>query len=141
MKRLLLRGLVSAAILAGLALALPEPAEAQRRERDLITLEELKESSKERANLFQAIRSLRPHFLQGPRGQRSVGGGGVVPRVPIVYLNGGRAGDATMLREIQTVNVAEVRFVPPTEASNLYGLEHGAGAIFVTLINRAPDST
>lgn len=133
-------------IVAGLLVALAatataEPAEAQqRRERDRITTEELQASAKERANLFQAIRSLRPHFLEGPRGTRSLGGG-AVPRVPLVYLNGTRAGDATMLRDLLTVNVAEVRFTPPTEASNLYGLDHGAGVIHVTLINRPPGTS
>lgn len=126
---------LTGALLALVTLAVASPAEAQRRERDRIDAEELRESAKERANLFQAIRSLRPHFLAGPRGTRSLGGG-VVPRVPLVYLNGTRAGDATMLRDIQTINVAEVRFIPPTEASNLYGLDHGAGVIQVTLINR-----
>lgn len=134
------QALFPAILMAGfLAGAIPTEAQGQnpRRERDRIILEELQQSSKDRADLFQAIRSLRPHFLQGPRGQRSLGGG-MVPRVPIVYLNGTRMGDSSMLRDIQTRDVSEVRFVPPTEAANLYGLDHGAGAIFVTLINRAP---
>ncbi len=124
---------------AGIALLLlaPSVSEAQARERDRISHEELQQSSKQRADLLQAIRSLRPHFLQGPRGTRSLGGGQMASR-PIVYLNGSRMGEATLLRDIPTRNVAEVRFVPPTEASMTYGLDHGGGVILVTLVTKEP---
>ena len=128
------------AFTAGVALLLlgPSVTGAQGRERDRISHEELQQSSKERADLFQAIRSLRPHFLQGPRGTRSVGGGSQVATRPIVYLNGTRMGEAAMLRDIPTRHVAEVRFVPPSEASMTYGLDHGGGVILVTLVTKPP---
>lgn len=130
------RGMVLAAVVVVAATVAPREADAQRRDRDLISHEELAQSSKERADLFQAIRSLRPHFLQGPRGVRSLGGAQSNTR-PIVYLNGTRMGEINMLRDILTRDVQEVRFVPPTEASQLYGPEHGGGVIQVTLVTKA----
>jgi hypothetical protein len=129
------RGMVMAAVLMVAATVAPREADAQRRDRDLISHEELEQSSKERADLFQAIRSMRPHFLQGPRGVRSLGGAQVNTR-PIVYLNGTRLGEITMLRDILTRDVQEVKFIPPTEASQLYGADHGGGVIQVTLVTK-----
>lgn len=127
-------------VAAGLLLALmPVEAEGQRRDRNLITREELEQFHENRSDLFRAIRSLRPHFVQGSRGTRSVGGGAMVATRPILYVNGARMADITMLTDIMTRDVVEVRFIPPTEAAMTYNAEHGAGVILVTLINKPPD--
>jgi hypothetical protein len=126
---------VAAALLLGDAAA----AEGQTpaRQRDLISQEELELESARSPDLFRAVRILRRHFLEGPRGTRSMGGARVVTR-PIVYLNANRMGDATALQNIPTREVAEVRFIPPTEASTRYGMDHGGGVILVRTRNSPP---
>lgn len=128
--------LVAAMLLVGL---MPIGAEGQQRERNRITREELEQFQENRSDLFRAIRSLRPHFVQGSRGTRSMGGGAMVATRPILYVNGSRMADVAMLTSIMTRDVVEVRFVPPTEAAMTYNAEHGAGVIQVTLVNKAPD--
>ncbi|MFN2324355.1 MAG: hypothetical protein ABR551_00555 [Gemmatimonadales bacterium] len=131
-----LTALVAAMLLVTLA---PGEAEGQRKERDRITREELEQFHENRSDLFRAIRSLRPHFVQGSRGSRSIGGGAMVATRPILYVNGTRMADVAMLTDIMTRDVVEVRFIPPTEAAMTYNAEHGAGVIQVTLINKPPD--
>src|SRR5688500_20127307 len=50
----------------------PAAAEAQKKDRNLITREEIITSAQKDGDLYQAIRSLRAHFLNKPRGQRSM---------------------------------------------------------------------
>jgi hypothetical protein len=148
MKRALF-GSLATVIVATTALALaPGQANAQRRDRDLITREELVQSSQKSTDLYQAVRSLRSHFLQGPRGPRSINAdpartGAAVPtgtsragEAPkaILYVNGTRSGDVEMLRNIQTINVEEVRYLNPNAASVQYGQGHEGGAILVKLV-------
>ncbi|HUG28429.1 MAG TPA: hypothetical protein VMK53_09045, partial [Gemmatimonadales bacterium] len=100
--------------------------------------EELEQFHENQSDLFRAIRSLRPHFVQGTRGTRSIGGGSIVATRPILYVNGNRMADVSRLTDIMTRDVAEVRFIPPTEAAMTYNAEHGAGVIQVTLVNKPP---
>lgn len=147
MKRTLLASL-AAVMVATTALAMaPADAEAQRRDRDLITRDELVQSSQKSTDLYQAVRSLRSHFLQGPRGPRSInadpartGSGsagtlraGETPKA-VLYVNGARSGDVEMLRNIQTINVEEVRYLNPNAASMQFGQGHDGGAILVKLV-------
>lgn len=147
MKRALL-GSLTTVIVATTAMAMaPGDAEAQRRDRDLITREELVQSSQKSTDLYQAVRSLRSHFLQGPRGPRSInadpavtGSGstgtlraGETPKA-VLYVNGSRSGDAEMMRNIQTINVEEVRYLNPNTASMQFGQGHDGGAILVKLV-------
>ncbi len=149
MKRPLL-GSLTTLVLATMALALsPGDADAQRRDRDLITREELVQSSQKSTDLYQAVRSLRSHFLQGPRGPRSINadpartgaasstGSLRATEAPkaVLYVNGSRSGDVEMLRNIQTINVEEVRYLSPNAASVQYGQGHEGGALLVKLVS------
>lgn len=133
------RGLTAVVTATVLVALMPVEAEGQGRERNRIAREELEQFHENRGDLFRAIRSLRPHFVQGSRGSRSIGGGTMVATRPILYVNGTRMADIAMLTDIMTRDVVEVRFIPPTEAAMTYNAEHGAGVIQVTLINKPPD--
>lgn len=138
--------LVLTAVVTGLAAA-PGDAQAQRRDRDLITRDELVQSSQKNTDLYQAVRSLRSHFLQGPRGPRSINAtpptvgspnpgtlrAGETPKA-VLYVNDARSGDIEMLRNIQTINVEEVRYLNPNAASMRFGQGHDGGAILVKLV-------
>lgn len=136
--------LATAAALSPFAAA---PAEAQKRDRDRITREELEASAQKSTDLYRAIKSLRAHMLSGSRGVRSMGiergvddrgnptlqaGGRAIP--PVVYIDGSRSGDAEVLKSVLTTSVAEVRFLDPNKALMEYGTGHEGGAILVTLL-------
>jgi hypothetical protein len=92
--------------------------------RDLLPLDR---SAMRYANLYEAIRYLRPEYLkvreQGPDAL-----------VPVAYLNGARLADPTMLRHVPVNAAFDVRWVRPNQPSALYGFNppHMGGGIFVT---------
>lgn len=91
--------------------------------RDVLPLDR---SAMRYANLYEAIKYLRPEYLkireQGP-----------TTLVPVAYLNGARLADPTMLRGVPVNQAFEVRWVRPNQPSALYGFNppHLGGGIFV----------
>jgi hypothetical protein len=104
---------------------------AQKRDRDLITREEILSSGKKDQDIFQVIRALRPHFLLPPRGVRSARGGA---RPAVLYLNGNRSGELVLLRNILAVDVFEVKYLDPSKAENEFGIGHSGGVVMVQLV-------
>ena len=109
----------------------PSESLAQKRQRDVITREEILASALRTGDLHQAIRSLRPHFLTPARGVRTFGNSIVEPLS--VYLNGTRETGVDALRTIQADAVEEVRFLDPNKAGNELGLKASGGALMVKL--------
>lgn len=126
-----LRARLTMLALAGATLcAIAAPAGAQKRDRDVLTRDEILASAQKDADLFQAIRSLRPNFFTGVRGTTSLMKG----RAQIaVYIEGGRRNDTDALKQILASEVAEVRHLSPSQAETEYGVDHNAGAIVVKL--------
>lgn len=147
------RWTVGAALLVGtVALTAPAPVEAQNRDRNLITQEELDQVAQRSPNLYQAVRSLRSHMVDELRGAnrgvrsmdvaapgRDATGGSSsmgstrnteAPK-PVLYVDGTKVGDMMLMRDIQTLTVAEVRYLDPTKAGTDLGLGHEGGAIVV----------
>lgn len=135
-----------ALLLAGVwCAALPAAAAAQKKQRDLITREEILESAQKDGDLYAAIRSIRPHFLAAPRGTRTLGmdrnaAGGYVQgagaKLPdaLLYVNDNRLGDIGGLKNILAADVYEVRYLDPTKAEERFGVEAAGGAVMVTLV-------
>ncbi len=100
--------------------------------RDLITRDELMETFGQRT-MMEAIYALRPRFLQGRQGVRSIGaqtGRGGATVVPIaVVLDGRVLGEVDVLRNIMVVNVEEARYYEPNKAGNEFGNVAQGGAI------------
>lgn len=115
---------------AGFALV-PAEAVAQKRDRDKITREEILNSSQKERDLLVVIRGLRPHFVAPPRGVRSMGGR---TGAAVLYVNGNKMGDLSMLRQILATDVFEVRYMDPSKAENEFGIGHSGGAVLVTLV-------
>ena len=144
MRTLLRVGLASLA-LAGAATLVPcTSAEAQKKDRNLITREEILNSAQKDGDLYQAVRSLRPHFLNTPRGQRSMDvqrggptgmqvGSSAAPQ-PVVYLNGTKLGELEMLKTVLAADTYEVRYLEPAKAENEFGADASGGAVLVTLV-------
>lgn len=148
-------------LLAAGALALPGAAAAQnppKKDRDVITREELLDAEAKSPDLYVAIKRLRAHFLTQNRGVTSMGitpGGSGAPMCndassdrnctrrsisntpipPVIYMDGMKFGDPESLKGILTRNVAEVRYLSPSKAEMDYGLGHEGGAILVKLFH------
>ncbi len=119
----------TAAILSGiLLLDLPARAAAQTRDRDIITREEIDSSAHRDQDIYSAIRSLRPRFLQ-PRGNRTMGGTNTT--TPLVYVNGVKESGIDALRRLGASFVEEVRYLDPSRAEMEFGIAAAAGAIVV----------
>jgi hypothetical protein len=110
----------------------PTLAECQKKQRDLLTREELLTLEKEDLNLFDAIRRLKPHFLEAPKGRRTLGGGA---QYPIVVVVDGRRGDTQMLEQLRALDVREVRYLEPARAQSEYGITANSGAIVIKRVN------
>ena len=132
-------------LMLAVAVALvPATAQAQKKDRNLITREEIMTSAQKDGDLYAAIRSLRSHFLNKPRGQRTMdvqrGGptgmqvGSSAALEPIVYLNGNKMGELNLLKNILAADVFEVRYLDPARAQDEFGADASGGAVVVTLV-------
>jgi hypothetical protein len=83
------------------------------------------------SDVYAAVESLRPSWLR--EYTTSIQGG---PERVQVYLDGMRLGGPEMLRGIAPTSVGHLEFLSAIEASQRYGLNHGAGAILVSTLRR-----
>lgn len=114
----------------------PASGQAPSRDPDVLTRAELLQSAQRTKDLFEAIRSLRPNFIN-PLTTRTQGSQNrTLPR-PVVYIDGVLAGELDVLRSILVNNVAEVRFKSPTEATVELGNNAPGGAIMVMMHKEA----
>ncbi len=122
----------AALMLAGaLSLLLPAGASAQKRQRDLLTRDEIQASPQRDLSLLQALRSLRPRFVQVAQSQTSFGVTAVAKAV--VYIDGMREENADELSTIRAGDVDEVRYLDPTQAATEYGPTASGGALVIKL--------
>src|SRR2546428_2647768 len=130
------RKVCGALILTGTLLTLaPSQMSGQKRQRDRITRQEILNSAKRDLDLFELIRSERPHFFAGPRGSRSIGGAsGVAPLA--VFVDGRRESGVDMLKSIAPITVEEIRYLDPTAAENEYGPTASGGALLIKLFRQ-----
>lgn len=82
-------------------------------------------------NLYDVIQALRSNWLQ----VKATGG---FSRADVlqVYLDNQRIGGAEELRRIAPSTVLSVRFYDPVSAAARWGMDHGAGAIYVLTSNK-----
>lgn len=118
----------------------PAQAHAQKKSRDLITREEIEGSAQRDQDIFQVIRSLRPHFLAAPRGVRTLGGSSLRTAL---FVDGVKESDVNALKSIDAQSVEEVRYLDPTRSESEYGPGASGGAVVVkrrikTLVPPAP---
>lgn len=124
--------MVATALFAGLVACRgsgPDTAPAPKTQRDLILREELLASARSDLDLYQAIRSLRPHFLAPAPGVRRASS----PSAIAVYLDGVRQAGVESLRSIGAGFVEEVRYLSPTASQNELGVTASGGAIMVKM--------
>jgi hypothetical protein len=129
--------LIAGAILA----ANPSVAIAQKKNRDLITREEILNSAQRDQDLWQAVRGLRPHFLAPPRGVRTMGNAPAAATV--VVVDGKRDSGLDGLKMIMAADVDEVRYLDPSRSQSEFGTFASGGAVVVKLrkADQAPPPT
>ncbi len=119
--------------LVALALAVlaaaPVAAGAQKKQRDVITRDEILKSSQADGDLYTAIKVLRPHMVEMPRGQRSLGGSFTRPIA--VYVDKVRQTGMDAIEAMRADAVAEVRYLDPSRSQNEYGITANGGAIVI----------
>jgi hypothetical protein len=81
---------------------------------------------------FDAIRVLRPRWLQ-PRGNISIrDAAGAPPVLPVVIVDGARFGEFEDLKNLTVQDVESIRFISGRDATTRYGTGYGGGVIEVT---------
>jgi hypothetical protein len=113
-------------MLAGCAAATSQ-ARPERASRLTLSQEQLAGTNSD--NLYDAIEKLRPDWLTS-RGPTSVTN--PAPSVVSVFMNGTMLGKAEYLKEMRVLDVSEVRFWDPGQASARFGMGHPRGVIEVT---------
>jgi len=103
------------------------PGASARASRYVITADQL--DSTKTDNLYDAITRLHPDWLTS-RGPVSVSDPS--PTVVNVVMNGTTLGRVDYLRELHVIDVAEVRFWDPGQATARFGTGHPRGVIEVT---------
>lgn len=83
---------------------------------------------------FSAVQSMRPQWLR-VRGASSMGG---TSESIQVYLDGSRLGGVEHLRSLTVMSISTISYLDGLEATQRYGIGHGAGAILVSTRGRNP---
>ncbi|NOT09938.1 MAG: hypothetical protein HOP28_17235 [Gemmatimonadales bacterium] len=121
------------ALAVGLTVLAPAPATAQKRQRDLISREEI-DQLQGVLTAYEAVKKLHGEWLRSKsRITNNAEGGGTVAPGPNVYVNGVRSGDVTFLESISLQTVQEMRFLTASQAESRFGSGNLAGVIAVTM--------
>ncbi len=97
-----------------------------RVDRNLLTREQIVETN--RQNAFEVVESLRSNWLRS-RGPSSLNSRDAVVQV---YLDDNRLGGVETLRNVNTSLVQYIRWYDGIAATGRWGLDHGAGVIYVS---------
>src|SRR5689334_18353837 len=86
----------------GISVAMPAQAQELKRDKDKITRAEIEATPQRDQDIYQVIRSLRPHFLRAARGIRSFNAAALPPAV---YVDGRKESDLDALKMIPAAAV------------------------------------
>ena len=118
-----------AAVLSGCA---SSGAAGPRVDRNLLTREQILETN--RQNAYDVVESLRANWMR-TRGRTSLTQGDAVVQV---YLDDNRLGGVEALRGINTNLIQYIRWYDGITATGRWGLDHGAGVIYVSTRPESP---
>lgn len=106
------------------------PAQNRNRDRSTLTRDEI--LATQYTNLYDVILALRGNWVR-QRTAESINGKSSTVQV---YLDTQRLSGVDELRSMQPGNVESIKFYDPIQASARWGMDHGAGAIFITTAKR-----
>lgn len=113
-------------LVAATACASTGGTNGERVDRNLLTYEQIQETN--RQNAYDVVESLRSNWLRA-RGPTSLTG----PNAEVqVYLDDTRLGSVQNLRAISVSQVMYIRWYDGIAATGRWGLDHGAGVIYVS---------
>lgn len=142
MRKLTVACLFALFALVGLALV-AAPAEAQNKKRgdqSKITRADLNESGGGIVTAYDAVRVLRPRWLQPPTGRQAsatLGGGSRASNAVIVYVDNLRQPDVERsLSSVKAAELVEMRHLDQNRSVQEFGPGHEAGVIKVTTVRR-----
>ena len=99
--------------------------------RNLLTMQELNEVSF--STVFEAVRALRPRWLQARSGAslRTP-----EPQTAMVYIDGQLRGGLNEMWNLLPTEVSEIRYMSASDATTRFGTNHVGGAIVITTRRR-----
>lgn len=103
-----------------------------RVDRNVLTYEQIQATNKQ--NVFDVVETLRSNWLR-PRGRTSLQGQDAVVQV---YLDDTRLGGVENMRAISVTPVQYIRWYDGIAATGRWGLDHGAGVIYVSTRDATP---
>jgi hypothetical protein len=112
-------------VLLGSACVHPTTESRPGSDRSIITKEQLNEGHF--TTVYNAVEGLRRNWLQ-TRGSDSIN----LPTQVKVYLDNSLLGGVDMLRNIDSNSISFIRYYDGITATTRWGLDHGAGVIFVS---------
>jgi len=118
---------LSVAIFAMSACASAGTGGSIHKDYNLITQDEITQQNG--SNAYDVISHLRPNFLK-TRGRTSIQTPPTVgTEYASVFLDSQYFGDLNTLRNIASINIKDIRYLPANEAVTRYGMQYGNGVI------------
>lgn len=133
-RRAIIRFAVTLTALAAACSSNPAPADRPRFDASLITREQILQG--QFTNAYDAVKLLRGSWLNTVRPESFR-----YPAAIQVYLDGVRLGDVSSLSTVQTLPIQFIRYYNAQDATSRWGMDHGAGAIYVSTKVSSPAST
>lgn len=122
----ILVALLSVACATGSSKNASNEEQSGRHNRNVITREEL--AATQAQTVYDAIRQLRPSFLQ-PHRATATSGDAIAPRV---YIDDTPLGEGLgVLRQMRPDDVLEIRYLSAADATQRFGTGNAGGAILV----------
>ncbi|MBW7933345.1 MAG: hypothetical protein H3C62_06955 [Gemmatimonadaceae bacterium] len=103
----------------------PAPSGRTRFDSSVITRQQIQDG--QFTNAYDAVKTLRGSWLNVVRPESFR-----YPSAIQVYLDNVRLGDVSTLSTVQTLPIQYIRFYNAQDATSRWGIDHGAGAIFIS---------
>ena len=124
-RRAIIRFAVTLTALSAACSSNPAPSNRARFDSSLITREQIVDGRF--TNAYDVVKTLRGSWLNSVRPESFR-----YPAAIQVYLDGVRLGDVSALSTVQTLPVQYIRFYNAQDATSRWGVDHGAGAIYIS---------
>jgi hypothetical protein len=112
--------------------ASPRPRGGAAYAHDVVTFEELARTKDTAGNLYQALERIRPTFIKPRLSGRPIESSAAAIDV---FVNGGYAGDGSVLLTLNPANIASVRMQRRSQAFVEHGaMIRGENVLYVTLL-------
>ena len=124
----MVRKIVYLAAIVGLS-ACASAGAGKTKLRDYNVIQQSEITAQNGTNAYDVISHLRPQYLK-TRGRTTIQGQPTVAsEYASVFVDSQFFGDLNSLRDIASINIKEIRYLPANEAVTRYGMQYGNGVI------------